>query len=185
VIPGSNPKAIQYVYNPAVRIVANDLAQWDSVTVVPNRRRIGRDGKIYDAISYNRNRLLYSRESDNSLADWFANPASGVIEVRIPWGMLQLVDPSARSVLFGNTTEGNVSGAITDGFRFVVESYDPSKPRSGGDTLPRSTGATRFADLPTWSWSTWETPEWHAEIKPLFGAMQRAFGGIPEHPPAR
>jgi hypothetical protein len=185
VIPGSNPVASQYVYNPAVRIVANDLGQWDSVTVVPNRRRIGRGGKIYDAISYNRNRLLYARESDNSLADWFANPASGVIEVRIPWGMLQLVDPSTRSVLFSNTTEGNVSGAITDGFRFAVESYDPSKPRSGGDTLPRNTGATRFADIPTWSWSTWETPEWHAEIKPLFGAMQRAFAAIPEHPPTR
>ncbi|MEP6857279.1 MAG: hypothetical protein ABI994_02760 [Gemmatimonadales bacterium] len=185
VIPGSKPQASQLVYNPAVRIVANDLGHWDSLVVVPNRRRIGRDGMIYDAISYNRNRLLYSRESDNSLADWFANPASGVIEVRIPWGMLQLVDPSTRSVLFSNTTEGNVSGAITDGFRFAVESYDPSNPRSGGDTLPRSTGAARFADIPTWSWSTWEAPEWHAEIKPLFGAMQRAFGGIPEHPPAR
>ena len=185
VIPGSKPQASQLVYNPAVRIVANDLGQWDSLLVVPNRRRIGRDGKIYDAISYNRNRLLHARESENSLADWFANATTGVIEVRIPWGMLQLVDPSTRSVLFSNTTEGNVAGAITDGFRFAVESYDPSNPRSGGDTLPRSNGANRFADIPTWSWSPWEAPEWHAEIKPLFGAMRRAFGGIPEHPSAR
>ncbi len=185
VIPGSNPQASQYVYNAALRTVANDLGQWDSLVVVPNRRRIGRDGKIYQAISYNRNRLLHARESDNSLADWFANPTSGVIEVRIPWGMLQLVDPSTRSVLSGNTVDGYVSGAITDGFRFVVESYDPSKPRTGGDTLPRSAGAASFADIPTWSWSTWEAPEWHAEIKPLFGAMQRTFAGIPEHPPAR
>ena len=185
VIPGSNPQASQYVYNAAVRTVANDFGQWDSLVVVPNRRRIGRDGKIYQAISYNRNRLLHARESDNSLADWFANPASGVIEIRIPWGMLQLVDPSTRSVLSGNTVDGYVSGATTDGFRFVVESYDPSKPQSGGDILPRSPGASRFADIPTWSWSMWESPEWHAEIKPLFGAMQRTFAGIPEHPPAR
>ena len=185
VIPGSKPQASQLVYNPAVRIVANDLGQWDSLLVVPNRRRIGRDGKIYDAISYNRNRLLHARESENSLADWFANATTGVIEVRIPWGMLQLVDPSTRSVLFSNTTEGNTSGAMTDGFRFAVESYDPSNPRSGGDTLPRSNGANRFADIPTWSWSPWDVPEWHAEIKPLFGAMQRAFGGIPEHPSPR
>jgi tetratricopeptide (TPR) repeat protein len=184
-IPGSKPPAIQYVYNPAVRVVANSLAQWDSLVVVPNRRRIGRDGTIYPAISYNRNRLLYSRESDNSLADWFANTATGVIEVRLPWGMLQLVDPSTRSVLIGNTTDGKVSGALTDGFRFVVESYDPSRPRSGGDYLPRGAGTSKFAEPPTWSWPPWETPQWHAEIKPLFAAMQRTFAGIPEHPPAR
>ena len=179
VIPGSKPQAIQYVYNAGVRTVANDLAQWDSLVVVPNRRRIGRDGKIYQALSYNRNRLLYSRESDNSLADWFANPVSGVIEVRIPWGMLQVVDPSARSVLTGNTRDGYVSGSATDGFRFVVESYDPSNPRAGGDALPRGAGAARFADIPTWTWPTWEVPQWHAEVKPLFAAMQRAFGAIP------
>ena len=100
VIPGSKPQATQYVYNPAVRVVANDLGQWDSLVVAPNRRRIGRDGRIYPAISYNRNRLLHARESDNSLADWFADPRTGVIEVRLPWGMLQLVDPSTRSVSF-------------------------------------------------------------------------------------
>ena len=185
VIPGTRPPAIQYVYNPALRIIANDLGQWDSVVVVPNRRRIGRDGKIYPAISYNRNRLLYSRESENSLADWFADPNTGVIEVRLPWGMLQLVDPSTRSVLVGNTARGNVSGATTDGFRFVVESYDPSNPRSGGDNLPRGAGTSGFAEPPTWTWQPWETPQWYAEVKPLFAAMQRTFAGIPEHPPAR
>ncbi len=184
-IPGSKPPATQYVYNPALRIVANDLGQWDSLVVVPNRRKIGRDGTIYPAISYNRNRLLYSRESDNSLADWFADATTGVIEVRLPWGMLQLVDPSTRSVLFGNTSAGKVAGANTDGFRFVVESYDPSNPRSGGDNLPRGAGTSRFGDPPTWSWPPWEAPQWYAEIKPLFAAMQRTFAGIPDHPPAR
>jgi tetratricopeptide (TPR) repeat protein len=184
-IPGSNPPAIQYVYNPALRIVANDLGEWDSLVVVPNRRRIGRDGTIYPALSYNRNQLLYARESDNSLADWFADATTGVIEVRLPWGMLQLLDPSTRSVLSGNTAAGKVSGATTDGFRFVVESYDPSNPRVGGDNLPRGTGTSRFAEPPTWSWPPWETPQWYAEVKPLFAAMQRTFAGIPEHPPAR
>ena len=184
VIPGSKPQVSQYVYNTAVKVVANDLGQWDSVVVVPNRRRIGRDGGIYPAISYNRNRLLHARQSDNSLADWFANPASGVIEMRIPWGMLQMVDPSTRSVLFSNTKDGYVSGAATDGFRFVVESYDPSKSASV-DKLPCGAGIAGFGDVPTWTWSTWQTPEWYAEIKPLFGAMQRTFAAIPDHPPAR
>jgi len=183
-IPGSQPPAIQYVYKHPLRTVANGAAQWDSLVVVPNRRRIGRSGQIYPAISYNRNRLLYSPQSKSSLTDWYANPASGVIEVRLPWGMLQVVDPSARSVLFGNTAVGEAIGATTDGFRFVVESYDPAKPQAGADHLPRGP-SSGFADPPTWTWPTWESPQWHSEVKPLFAAMQRTFAGIPDRPPAR
>lgn len=183
-IPGSNPPAIQYVYNHPLRTVANDRAQWDSLVVVPNRRRIGRNGQIYPAISYNRNRLLYAPQSESSLTDWFADPASGVIEVRLPWGMLHVIDPSTRSVLFGNTVDGEAIGATTDGFRFVVESYDPARPQSGADHLPRG-GSSGFADPPTWTWPTWEIPQWHSEVKPLFAAMRQTFAGIPDSPPAR
>jgi hypothetical protein len=182
-IPGSNPPAIQYVYAHPLRTVANDAAQWDSVVVVPNRRRIGRNGQIYPAISYNRNRLLYSPQSQSSLTDWFADPARGVIEVRLPWGILQVVDPSTRSVLFGNTAVGEGIGAATDGFRFVVESYDPAKPQAGADHLPRGT-SSGFADPPTWTWPTWDTPQWYSEVKPVFAAMQRTFATIPDRPPA-
>jgi hypothetical protein len=87
-------------------------------------------------------------------------------------------------VLYGDAATGEVDGAVTDGFQFVVESYNPSSPQSGSDVLPRGTGAARFAVIPTWTWPTWEVPQWHSEIKPLFGAMKRAFDGIPEHPRA-
>ena len=184
-IPGSKPPATQYVYNRPFRTVANDAGRWDSLFVVTNRRRIGRDGRIFAPIGYSRNRLLYGRQADNSLADWFADTTSGVIEIRLAWGMLQLTDPSSRTVLFGDLVTRDFAGAITDGFRIVVESYDPSHPRSGGDKLPRATRTTGFAAVPTWTWPTWEVPQWHAEVKPLFEAMQRAFGAIPEHPPAR
>jgi tetratricopeptide (TPR) repeat protein len=183
-IPGSKPAATQYVLNDPFRTVANDAGAWDSLVVVTNRRRISRDGRIFEPIAYNRNRLLYARQADNSLADWYADTRSGVIEVRLPWAMLQVTDPSSRSVLFGNLTTHTVDAAVTDGFRFLVESYDPTG-RSRGETLPRNAAAAKATDFPTWTWPTWEEPTWHAEIKPLFGAMQRAFGSIPDHPAAR
>jgi hypothetical protein len=99
--------------------------------------------------------------------------------------MLQVLDPSTRSVLFGNPSTGKVAGVATDGFRFVVESFDPSNPTSGMDRLPRSVTSSGFGELPTWTWPTWETPQSYAEVKPLFAAMQRAFAAIPEHPAAR
>jgi hypothetical protein len=184
-IPGSKPPAVQYVYNRPFRTVANDAGNWDSLFVVTNRRRIGRDGRIFAPIGYNRNRLLYGRQADNSLADWFADTTSGVIEIRLAWAMLQLVDPSSRSVLFGNLATRDFDGTVTDGFRFVVESYDPSRPRSGGDKLPRAARTGGFGALPTWTWPTWEVPQWHAEVKPLFKAMQDAFRTIPDRPARR
>jgi hypothetical protein len=184
-IPGSNPQASQYVYNPPFRTVANDKGQWDSLVVVPNRRRISRSGSIYPAQSYDRNRLLFAREDQNSLADWFADPATGVIEIRLPWAMLQLVDPSARLVLFGNPRTGKVAGAETDGFRFVVESFDPSRPTQVADRLPRGSTSSAFGSVATWSWPKWEQPNWYAETKPVFAAMKRAFAAIPESPRLR
>lgn len=184
-IPGSKPLAIQYIYNKATGSVPNTAGVYDSVVAVPNRRRIGRDGHIYPAMSYNRNRLLYARQPESSLADWFANQSTGVIEVRLPWGMLQVLDPSARSVLSRIDAHSQGVGVTTDGFRFVVESYDPEKPNIGGDKLPRAVSGSGFGDAPLWTWARWETPQWHAEVKPVFGAMQRAFNGIPEHPGAR
>ena len=181
-IPGSKPSAVQYVNNVPFKTVANDAGKWDSLVVVTNRRRISRDGKIFDAISYNRNRLLYAKQSETTLADWYANEATGVIEVRIPWGMLQVTDPSSRSVLFGITGVKDPASVVTDGFRFVVESYDPSRPSEGGEMLPRDSARRVFANPSTWTWATWEAPQWHSEIKPVFGAMKKAFGEIPEHP---
>jgi hypothetical protein len=181
-IPGSKPAAVQYVYNKSVGSVANGAGVYDSLVVVPNRRRIGRDGHIYPAMSYDRNRLLYGRQSESSLADWYANPSTGVIELRIPWGMLQVLDPSTRSVLSHISAKSQGIGVPTDGFRFVVESYDPSKPANGGDKLPLRVSGSDFADAPLWTWAPWESPQWHAEVKPVFGAMQSAFKGIPEHP---
>ncbi len=183
-IPGSNPPATQYVLNAPFRSIANNAGRWDSLVVVTNRRRIGRDGRIYPAISYNRNRLLHSRQSENSLADWFADTRTGVIEVRIPWGMLHVTDPSSRTVLHGNPTTKQIAGVVTDGFRFVVESFDPSKPLQRGDVLPRTAGSPGFGDSPLWTWATWDVPRWYAETKPQFGEMRRAFAGIPDHPKA-
>jgi hypothetical protein len=183
-IPGSRPAAVQYVDNGPFRTVANDAGKWDTLVVVTNRRRISRSGTIFPAISYDRNRLLYARQTENSLADWYADAERGLIEVRVPWGMLQVVDPSSRSVLFGNAATRKVAAAATDGFRFVVESYDPTT-HAVGSTLPRGLAAANRSDLPTWTWPVWEEPQWHAEVKPLFAAMQKAFGSIPEHPAAR
>ncbi|HEY2856537.1 MAG TPA: hypothetical protein VGJ18_27080 [Gemmatimonadaceae bacterium] len=180
-IVGSRPLAVEQVYNRPFRSMANAAGQYDSTTVITNRRRIGRDGTVYDRRGIDRDRLLFARQSDNSLADWYADCVTDIIEVRIPWGMLEVLDPSSRLVLHGSRS-GEVAGVKTDGFRFVVESYDPHHPHQSGDRLPNGATAGSFGALPTWSWREWEEPRWYPELKPQFETMRRAFADIPNAP---
>jgi hypothetical protein len=181
-ILGSKPPAVQQVYNRPFRSIANRLGRWDSLIVVTNRRRIGRDGTVYPPQTIDRGRLLFARQSETTLADWYADSLTGTIELRVPWGMLNVLDPSSRLVLRGNETAGQVAGIRTDGFRFLIQSYDPQDPSGPSDRLPIGQDASTFGPIPTWSWPTWEEPRWYAEIKPQFDSMRTAFAGIPDRP---
>jgi hypothetical protein len=77
--------------------------------------------------------------------------------------------------------KGNVAGVVTDGFRFVVESYDP-RDVTRSDRLPRGRAPNEFGVVPTWTWKTWEEPRWYPELKPQFETMRRVFGEIPNVP---
>lgn len=184
-IRGTQPVVEQSVYNRPFRTRRNSDGQYDTLWVTPNRRTFGRDGTVFPAQRIERNALLHARQQETTLADWFADPATGTIEVRIPWGMLHVLDPSSRQILFGTAGRRGPATRTTDGFRFIVESIDP-RTSASVDHLPR--GAARkspFGQPPTWSWPVWESPRWYAERKPLFRAMQEAFGSIPETGPPR
>ncbi|MEO7966102.1 MAG: hypothetical protein ABIT38_19540 [Gemmatimonadaceae bacterium] len=173
-LPGSDPPQVMQIYNGPWESVAHDDAQWDTLVVETNRSRVGRDGTVYPRVVYQRNRLLFARQATSTLADWFADSSTGTIEIRLGWGMLEVLDPSSRTVLQGTATDKHSpAGVVTDGFRFAVASYDPQSPTNGGMVL----GCEREAPF-FYTWAPWEIPRWHQELKPLFGAMKRTFEGI-------
>ena len=181
-ILGSSPPDSLAVYNRPFKTEANSDGVYDTLIVTPNRRRIGRDGQLFPAIREVRNGLRHARQDESTLADWYADTTTGTIEIRIPWGMLHVLDPSSRAVLFGVDDGHMPAGEITEGFRFVVQSYDPRDPTAPLGELwpqPSARGAAR-ALPPLWSWPTWEVPTWHVERKPLFDAMRETFRAIPD-----
>jgi len=168
---GSEPQLTVQVYNRPWRRTRHDELRWDTLRVETNRIRVGRDGAVYPAISHERNRLLHARQSETSLADWYADPATRTIEVRLPWGMLHVLDPSSRMVLGGMGRGRGPKAVPTDGFRLVVASYDPARPGARGAVV----GCGRGGDPIPFTWETWEAPSWHQERKPLFEAMREVF----------
>lgn len=178
-LPGATPPTWESVYHPPFQSVANDDGSYDTLFVAVNRRRFGRDGQVFPEQRIERNLLRHARQQQSTLADWYADPSRGVIEIRVPWGMLHVLDPSSRQVLHGRADSPYPSGIATDGFRFVVQSYDPADPGRPGGLLPRAGRDAALAMPPLWSWPGWEEPQWHEERKPLFDSMRKAFGDIP------
>ena len=174
-IRGAHPPTTMQVYQRPFMTRANEAGAWQPVFVVSNRRRIGRDGTVYPEQGTNWSALRFARSDSSTLADWYADPATGIIEVRLPWGLLNVIDPSSRRLLFGMDKARMPAAQPTEGFRLLVRSYDPRAPQAPGDALPK-----RGQPLPLWAWATWEQPRWYAEEKPQVDALRTEFGRIPD-----
>jgi len=157
---GMRPTDLDPFYNRHAAIAGRVTGggTFDSLFVATNRFRVARDGRTFPARGVNRGRLRYGRATESSLADWFVDP-SGLVEVRLPWGLLNVTDPSSRTVLKGVRDPGPFLTQVTPGFRFTVT--DPQ----GGRINPRP-----------YAWPVWETPVWHERLKPAYYAMQRLWG---------
>jgi hypothetical protein len=136
--------------------------------VTTNRFRITRTGTRIPATGVNRGRLRYGRITASSLVDWFIDrtPERSLVEVRLPWGLLNVTDPSTRTVLTAIHARENVATATTDGFRFVVAAL----------ARPDDHVAAFVPASATYVWSTWEDPQWHELLKPAYYAMRDLWG---------
>ncbi len=165
--PGMGPTGLDRFYNERASVdVARRDGAFDSLFVTTNRWRIGRDGRTCPARGVNRGRLRYGRATASSLADWYVDRAVGVVEVRIGWGLLNVTDPSSRRVMARYRRGGTFETAATDGFRFTVAA------------LPRAAGAgiARLDLERTYAWPTWEVPQWHERLKPVYFTMRDVWG---------
>ena len=162
-----------------VRSVARRDATFDTLYTMTNRPRLRRDGSVIRGTGLNQGRLRLGRSEENSLADWWMDTAVGMLQVRIPWGLLNVGDPSSRQVL----TDAAVQGPLpetrpterTDGIRAAVVVWSPGPAVRWSLPARSPEGVLRFDAIAPWAWPTWETPEWHTYLKPVYGALQRAW----------
>jgi hypothetical protein len=172
---GMGPTDLDPFYNFLCTVESrSDAGQFDSLFVTTNRFRVTRDGTMIPARGVDRGRLRYGRASDSSLSDWYVDRRTGpgrLIEVRLPWALLNVTDPSSRTVLTGireggPQVGGVVSTTTTDGFRFVVAGLSRANDRITA-YLPGDS---------TYVWPTWEEPSWHEHLKPAYYAMRDLWG---------
>ncbi len=148
--------------------------RFDSLFVITNRARFTRDGRFLPALGYNRGRLRYGTEAQSSLSDWYWDEARGVLQLRLAWGLLNVTDPSTRTILYEEREGDEIGTAITDGFRVgiaVVDHAGGQQRLTGALPVPVA-GQWRRSQFRTWVWPTWTAPEYHARMKPVFDSLQ-------------
>jgi hypothetical protein len=84
-----------------------------------------------------------------------------VIELRIPWGLLNVCDPSSHRVLHQVGARGDELGtAVTDGIRLYA--FTPER---------------RF-DPVTFTWPGWDEPRYTLELKAGVSALRAAMRSL-------
>jgi len=167
----------RFYHRPATA-VSRDDGVFDSMYVIVNRARFGRDGTFFPARAWERGRLRYGREAQSSLSDWYYDAAAGVLEVRIPWALLNVSDPSSVTILDDRFAHGGDFGTTrTDGFRFGVLTIGRDRPGHVIGALPAlgPEAHWRGTDFRTWSWASWDEPLYHARLKPVFDSMKAVW----------
>lgn len=161
----------------------SDDARFEEMIVEPNRRRYGRDGRAYAPVRYSRSPLQWGTLEPGSsdyttLAEWHANVKTNMLEVRIPWGLLQVTDPSSLQVLGGIDRTGTFYTEKSNGLAVAVVSLRPDS-KDAADVLPKiQSGVIPDQALKPYKWEPWDSVDAKPYLKDSYTAVQKAFGGL-------
>lgn len=149
-----------------------------------NRPRFARDGRRFDPVIVERGRLRFLRSGEEARviaqADVAAG-AEGAIEIRIPWALLGVSDPSSHRVLHGTSRAEDSETVQTKGFRMYAYSFDRSRVGDPlADQLPDG-----WANGPLFTWPGWEEPQYRLEPKQGASAIARTMKELADAPPGR
>ncbi|MBB6284051.1 hypothetical protein HNR34_002423 [Geobacillus subterraneus] len=118
-------------------------------------------------------RTIHSPIGYDSLADISVSRDGDMYEIRLPWALLNVTDPS-RCEVVGDiwSKEGLKSREIIPGIRFGVYVADGDRsfsfPAREGNVLP----AGRFYE---YAWPVWEAPRYHERLKQSYEMMKESF----------
>lgn len=129
--------------------------------------------KKYPFLSYETGKLLYGDGNPNhkefsSLTDFSLSKELKILEIRIPWQLLNVKDPSTREVL-GDVWKGGLeSSTKIESLQLKVLSVHDDKLQDP-EWLNRNISFT---------WREWEQPIYDERLKQSYFIMQDAFNSI-------
>lgn len=172
-----------------------DSGEFHSIELALNREiRIPSQDRTIPFESHDTGRLRFGNGDPDhpdydSLSDVHVAPDEGTIEVRLPWLLLNVRDPSRHEIVADLWEEG-LEGRTVDGISVAALTYEPDDPSTefelsvadddGGATVTDaigelSEGRLGFGPRSTFEWEGWEEPSYHERHKESYGIIQDAF----------
>ncbi len=116
--------------------------------------------------SYETGKLTYgngdpSSEDYQSLSDFIYNEEQAILEIRIPWQLLNVMDPSTKQIMSDFYTEQNITPVEFEGFTVgfgILQENNQTISLNG-----------------TYTYDTWKTPTYHERLKPAYYELQHAL----------
>ena len=188
--PGLFDARVEQRFNLPYYTEPNDDGVYDSLRVVVNRRRFASDSTEYLAAGYDRGILPRGRAPDGF---WERSGDGSVLEVRIPWLLINVTDPSSRTVLQG-PGDANARDAVRgpDGrwqLRPGLAAWPDSVFGAFGTEQIEDIGIVasvrrgssertvpaQGAPVARFGWPTWDEPEWIERPRPTYEVMGEVF----------
>ena len=115
--------------------------------------------------SYETGRLSYgngdpSAADYRSLSDFIYDKEQGVLEIRIPWQLLNVTDPSSKQIMGDFYTEQSIASISFEGF-------------SVGAGLLADGGMISLSG--SFTYEAWTMPEYRERLKPAYYVLQEAL----------
>ncbi len=177
-----------YQYAHVLQMVptVDDANQIDSGIFHPIRLALNKEmfipslNKTIPFSSYEAGKLLMgignpTDQEYNSLADFYINNQQKNIEIRIPWALLNVKDPSQREIM-GNVWQTGLNGSkMSKGIGIGVIAYDSNKELLA-DSFPKMKNNQLLKEnLYYYAWPIWKTPTYHERLKQSYYIMQNTF----------
>ena len=165
-----------------IRPVRSIQGNWVEMVECINERRLSKDLKtFYPPRFSNVSRLRFgslepTNPDFNTLSDFYVD--KNTVEIRLPWALLNVTDPSSKSVLW---KDGQEQYRRSDGIYIVLAA---SEQKENGDQIiyffPES---QKKESVEKYRWMGWETPTYHTEKKESFEIMKTYLQSIRENYP--
>lgn len=97
-----------------------------------------------------------------SLSDFYYD--NGHLEIRIPWQLLNVMDPSKKFVIDDMYARGKISSLKVNSFHVGIEMLKSENP-IGVQNL----------SMAAYNWNEWDVPTFHERLKPSYYILQKGF----------
>ncbi|WP_436371480.1 hypothetical protein [Cytobacillus sp. BC1816] len=131
--------------------------------------------------SYETGKLLFGNanpgsENFNSLTDISISRNKKVMEIRLPWALLNMKDPSQKEIM-GDLWRAGLTGSLNiEGLWISAVSADSYGIK---DSFPKmQKGAIHEKESAFYSWDVWEQPDYHERLKKSYFILKKSFDSI-------